>query len=279
MTTSRSTWTIFLILLLSAVASYGDCDQHPIQGGAFQKQNSSELCNDSFQAAAAEVEGLSAKTFISKMDMDTGVAGDLANKPKCDSAGSVYYMVRTMNGRDSSYALWQSGKAGTLNFTPSRIRLNTFAALPGAVYLVGINGNGDHAAERFDATGRLVAEVRLQIPEAVDLTQSAAFFSGNLLVAGVAGSKPYLALLGPSGQVIKEIAIDGEADFTDAVTAADGNAYALRSLGSVLVISPRGELIRSLELPVPQTGMTAKGLSLSKSNMAVSFTSGNSTLG
>jgi hypothetical protein len=146
------------------------------------------------------------------------------------------------------------------------------------VYLVGKDSKGRILTQQFNAKGQAVAEIVQQLPD-VQILQAIAF-PGSYLLGGVRQGQtlsPYLALTTGAGQRVAEISVN--ADLADAVLGPDSNAYVLLSPGTVLVVNARGQVVRTLDLPVPEAGMTAKTLAVTKTQLAVSFSFADSSLG
>jgi hypothetical protein len=146
----------------------------------------------------------------------------------------------------------------------------------------------------------------IQLDADFELYEFAPFSSGNLLVSGLQrdpGNKadaghPLTAVLSADGRVLAQVsfgpafgptATSGKSamkaagvdkqkpapglDLSDAEVGSDGNIYALRrsSPALVYVISPAGNIVRTLKVSAPITGVMPDAFHVSKNRTAISF--------
>jgi hypothetical protein len=154
--------------------------------------------------------------------------------------------------------------------------------------------------DNFGPDGKHESSVRLERPPTDFFpSQIAVFHSGEFLIAGVQrGYKASTAIYDPTGHLVKQFVLDGDAEIeraieigdvrysrapresndpvsrSVAITGDDGFVYLMRatSPATIYVISAAGEVIRKIVVSAPtDTGSPAFGIRVVKNKLAVKF--------
>ncbi len=221
----------------------------------------------------------------------------------CDEQGRSYVkLVKIGPGMDGSL-LRLSGK-GVLEaeFDTAGALVNLYAERPnGGVVMLHMDG-AIKVVENFGPDGKRESAVRLESPPTPFFpSQIAVFRSGEILIAGVQyhpGYKASTAIYSPTGHLVKQFTLDGDADIeraigagdarytrapgggsepvsrSVAITGDDGFVYLMRatSPATVYVISAAGEVIRKIVVTSPTgAGLPAFGIRVVRNKLAVKF--------
>ncbi len=194
-----------------------------------------------------------------------------------------------------------TGSFSIASVSPRLSAIDFFVANDGKVYLAGrSDAEGALYVVLFSRDGLVESKVKLDVPFFIPY-QIVVFRSGEFLLSGIHGSRnrtPYTGVFNAGGKLIKEIyetededsrkrTEAGEPNFVpdysdygnnfvvhgDGVLGSDGNAYLLRSVSPALiyVISPKGEVIRKLQVDSPGSGLLAKRIKSAPGSLAISF--------
>lgn len=214
---------------------------------------------------------------------------------QCDDSGSVYSHLAAGSYRRTAILRFdRSGKESTLYKLPDEFADSTafmgFSVTPdGDVKAVVEDEEGHSLVFAFDSDGNASSHVRLDLPVGVVATNIAEFSNGTLLFSGYyrkdapedMGGKRFIGLFHPSGKLLKRLdqdRNDAKVDFPQvgrlqeggATTARDGNIYLLTS-GKVLVISPSGQVQRTIPFSKPGSEFSAVRVQYSGGLLVVSF--------
>lgn len=227
--------------------------------------------------------------------------GNIYLRPTDAEASMKYHPISALPIRklrpDGSLA----GSFGIADTSPGLLAVDFFVAADGKVYQAA-RSDSEQAVYivSYSPEGLVRSKVRLEgeffIPYEIVV-----FGTGEFLVSGIHGSynwTPFTAVYGGNGKLIKEIyepededarkrAEEGEAGFRpesmessndfvvrgDAALGSDGNAYLLRAASPALiyVISPKGEIVRKLRIPSPESGLSAGTLRPAPGLLAIGF--------
>ncbi len=188
--------------------------------------------------------------------------------------------------------------------------LNIYAVRPnGGAAMVHLDG-ATKVVDNFGPEGKRESAVRLERPPAPFFpSQIAVFPSGEILLAGMQyhpGYKASTAIYDPTGHLVKQFVLDGDAEIERAVevgdarytrypggrnnaisqsvaiTGDDGFVYLMRatSPATVYVISAAGEVVRKIMVNAPANeALPDFWIRVTKNKLAVKFRSGcDSTL-
>lgn len=180
--------------------------------------------------------------------------------------------------------------------------MNIFAVRPnGGVAMIHMDG-GAKFVDNFSPDGKRQSSVPLERPPIPFFPmQIAVFRSGEMLIAGEQfnpGYKASTAIYDPSGHLVKQFVLEGDAEIENAIeigdarysdapgkgnktlgpsvaiTGDDGLAYLMRatSPATVYAISASGEVVRKIVVKAPtEMGLPAFGLRVVKSKLAIKF--------
>lgn len=221
----------------------------------------------------------------------------------CDEEGRSYVkLVKPGPGWDGP--LLRLSRKGVLEaeFDTEGALVNMYAVRPnGGVAMVHLDG-ATKVVDNFGPDGKRESSVRLEIPPIGFFpSQIAVFRSGQLLISGLQYRPGYIASTGvydPTGRLVKQFVLDGDAEIERAVEAGDarytrsprgfneavsrsvaiagddGLVYLMRatSPATVYVISAAGDVIRKIVVRAPtDTGLPAFGIRVVKNKLAVKF--------
>ena len=175
----------------------------------------------------------------------------------CDESGRSYVKL-LQPGKGMAGPLFRISDKGVAEaeFDVSGALGNTFAVWPnGGIAAAHLQGK-TKVIDRFDPNGEHAEEIWLEQPPVPFFPMQIAIFpSGGILLAGAQyqrGDEASTAVYSPEGQLIKQIALEGDAALSDrssisrsvAITGDDGNVYLLRATSppAVYAISSKGEV-------------------------------------
>jgi hypothetical protein len=161
---------------------------------------------------------------------------------------------------------------------------------------------------QFSRTGELISTIPMELPPSIP-RQIVVFQSGELLLSGTNGNlshTPFTAVFDPTGKLLRRVyepedeharqraelfdeSFVAKGMTEDNLTVAkgditlgsDGNAYLLRatSPGLIYVISPKGEVVRKLQIAAPSSGMVGREIRAGINSLALTFRQEGSTRG
>jgi len=171
----------------------------------------------------------------------------------------------------------------------------------GGVAMIHLDG-ATKVVDNFGPDGKRESSVRLESPPKPFFpSQVAVFRSGEMLLAGVQYHPGYTAstaVYDPTGHLVKQFVLDGDAEIeraievgdarytrapregnepvsrSVAITGDDGFVYLMRatSPATVYVISPTGDMVRRIVVSAPtDTGLTTFGIRVAKNKLAIKF--------
>ncbi len=190
-------------------------------------------------------------------------------------------------------------------FDTANAVVNIFAVRPdGGVVMVRADA-AKKVIENFGPDGKREADVELDRPPIPFFpNQIAVFRSGEILVAGMQyhpGHKASTAIYDSAGHLVKQLALDGDAEIeraievgdaryakspgqgneyigqSVAITGDDGLVYLMRatSPATVYAISPAGEVVRKIVVSAPtDVGLPDFGIRVVNNRLAIKFSSG-----
>ena len=245
------------------------------------------------------------KTLVVKSRVATSIPsdGNFALPTACDEQGRLYVKVVKSSPGMVGPLLRLSAK-GVLEteFDTEGALVNIFAVRPnGGVAMLHLD-KGTEVVDNFGPDGKRESPVRIERPpEPFFPKQVAVFHSGEMLIAGLqfhAGYKASTAIYDPTGHLVKQFVLDGDAEIeraievgdarytrapregnepasrSVAITGDDGLVYLMRatSPATVYVISPAGEVIRKIAVGAPtDTGLPDFWLRVAKNKLAIKF--------
>jgi hypothetical protein len=248
------------------------------------------------------------KVLVAKSRVSTGVVagGSFALPTDCDEQGRLYVKL-VKPGTAMEGPLLRLSPRGVLEaeFDTSDELVNIYGMRPnGGAVMIHLDG-ATKVVDNFGPDGKRESSVRLESPPAPFFpSQIAVFRSGEILLAGVQyhpGFKAATAIYDPTGHLVKQFALEGDAEieraievgdarYTDspgggnaaisqslAITGDDGFAYLMRatSPATVYVISAAGEVVRKIVVSAPtDSGLPDFWIRVAKNKLAVKFRSG-----
>ncbi len=223
----------------------------------------------------------------------------------CDDQGRSYVKLPKA-GPGMVGPLFRLSAKGTLEaeFDTSSAVVNVFAVRPdGGVAMVRADA-AKKVIENFAPDGKREADVELDRPPIPFFpTQLAVFRSGEILVAGPRyhpGYKASTAIYDPAGHLVKQFALDGDAEIeraievgdaryaqspgqgnqyigqSVAITGDDGYVYLMRATSptTVYVISAAAEVVRKIVVSAPtDAGRPDFGVRVVKNRLTIQFIS------
>ncbi len=221
----------------------------------------------------------------------------------CDEQGRSYVkLVKAAPGMVGPLLRLSSKGALEAEFDTAGALVNIFAVRPnGGVAMVHLDG-ATKVVDNFSPDGKRESSVRLERPPTPFFpAQIAVFRSGDILIAGPQfhpGYKAATAVYDPTGRLVKQIVLDGDAEIERAIEAGDArNSHALQersktlsrsvtitgddgfvylmratSPATVYVISSAGEVMRKIVVNAPtNTGAPDFGIRVAKNRLALAF--------
>ena len=247
------------------------------------------------------------KLLETKSRVPSGVAFNdfrsFALPTACDEQGRSYVkLVETGPGMVGPLFRLSDKGALEATFDTAGALMNLYAVRPnGGVAMMHLDG-ATRVVDNFAPNGKRQSSVRLENPPTAFFpSQIAVFRSGEMLIAGPQyhpGYKASTAVYDPSGHLVKQFALDGDAEIeraieigdarytrspregnepvsrSVAITGDDGFVYLMRatSPATVYVISSAGEVIRKIVVNAPSdTGTPNFGVRVVKNKLAVEF--------
>jgi len=252
------------------------------------------------------------KSLVMKSQVSSSVEarGNFALPTDCDEQGRLY-VKPVKPGTAMEGSLLRLSAKGVLEaeFDTTGELTNIYGIRPnGGAVMVHLDGAAK-VVDVFAPDGKRESSVRLENPPAPFFpSQIAVFRSGEILLAGAQyhpGYKASTAIYDPNGYLLKQFALDGDAEIERAVEVGDarytqapggGNAtisqsvaiagddgfvYLMRatSPATVYVISAAGEVVRKIVVSAPgDKGLPDFWLRVAKSKLAVAFRKGCDSL-
>jgi len=248
------------------------------------------------------------KVLVAKSRVSTNVVagGSFALPTDCDEQGR-FYVKLVKPGTAMEGPLLRLSAKGVLEakFDTSNELVNIYGVRPnGGAVMIHLDG-GAKVVDNFGPDGKHESSVRLERPPTPFFpSQIAVFRSGEILLAGVQYHPAYkasTAIYDPTGHLVKQFDLDGDAEIERAVEAGDarytrspgggneaisrsvaitgddGLVYLMRatSPAAVYVISAAGEVVRKIVISAPtDNGLPDFWLRVAKNKLAVKFRSG-----
>jgi hypothetical protein len=247
------------------------------------------------------------KILVAKSRVPVGVAGDypygLAYPTACDEQGRFYVkLIQSNPGMVGPLFRLSSKGLVEAQFDTSDAIINRYAVRPnGGVIMIHSDGH-DKFIDYFAPDGSRESSVELERPPTPFFpSQLAVFHSGEILVEGLQyqpGYKASTAIYDPTGRLVKQTVLDGDAeieralevggakdtrarqqhtraiDESVAIAGDDGLVYLMRATSplTVYAISAAGDVIRQIVVS-PPTGMGSPnfGIRVAKNRLAIQF--------
>jgi hypothetical protein len=244
------------------------------------------------------------KILVAKSRVPTGVAFDeprnFALPTACDEQGRSYVKLVKQGPGWDGLLLRLSGKGmREAEFDTTGALVNIFAVRPnGGVAMMHLDG-ATNVVDNFGPDGKRESAVRLEPPPTAFFPiQLAVFRSGEMLIGGLHGYRASTAIYDPTGHLVKQFVLNGDAEIeraievgdarythaprenndpvsrSVAITGDDGFVYLMRatSPATVYVISPAGEVIRKIVVSAPtDKGLPDFGIRVVKNRLTVKF--------
>ncbi len=245
---------------------------------------------------AAQTKVLVAKSRVPSVTFDG--YRSFALPTDCDEQGRSYVkLVKPVPGMVGPLLRLSSKGVLEAEFDTEGALMNRYAVRPnGGVAMVHLD-RGTTVVDNFGPDGKRESAVRLERPPAdFSPMQIAVFRSGEMLIAGLQyhpGYKPSTAIYDPTGHLVKQFVLDGDAEIeraievgdarytraprvgnetvsrSVAITGDEGFVYLMRatSPATVYVISSAGEVIRKIVVNAPtDKGLQISGFELSRTD-------------
>jgi len=247
------------------------------------------------------------KVLVAKNRASTSVTSDgtFALPTLCDEQGRLYVkLVKPGTAMEGPLLRLSAKGSPEAEFDTSGELVNVYGVRPNSG-VVMLHVDGVKIVDNFGPDGKRESSVRLERPPTPFFpSQIAVFRSGEILLAGVQYHPSYkasTAIYDPTGHLVKQFVLDGDAEIeravevgdarytrspgggnaaiskSVAVTGDDGFVYLMRatSPATVYVISAAGDVVRKIVV----SAATDKGLSdfwirVAKNKLAVKFRSG-----
>jgi hypothetical protein len=247
------------------------------------------------------------KVLVAKSRVPVSVAGDyhggIAFPTACDDEGRFYIkLVKAGPGMVGPLFRLSSKAAVETEFDTSNAVVNRYAVRPdGGVIMLRVE-RAVKFVDSFAPDGVRESSVVLEpSPIAFFPSQLAVFHSGEILISGLQyrpGYKAATAIYDPTGHVVKQLVLDGDAeveraieegdtkdtsaqqphsqavDRSVAITGDDGLVYLMRATSPVTVyaISAAGDVVRKIVVSAPNgTGSPDFGIRVVKNRLVVQF--------
>jgi hypothetical protein len=251
---------------------------------------------------AAQTKILVAKSRV-PVSIAGGDSGGIAFPTACDERGRSY-VKRIKGGPGMVGPLFRLSSKGVVEaeFDTSAAVVNRYAVQPdGGVIMLGVDGAAK-IVHSFAPDGTRASSVVLERPPTPFFpSQLAVFNSGEILMSGLQyqpGYKAATAIYDPTGHVVKQLVLDGDAEIeraieagntkdtsaqqphtqsvsrSVAITGDDGLVYLMRatSPATVYAISAAGDVVRKIAVSAPtSTGLPGFGIRVVKNRLAVQF--------
>jgi hypothetical protein len=247
------------------------------------------------------------KILVAKSRVPVSVAGDyhggIAFPTACDEQGRLYVkLIKTGPGMVGPLFRLSSKGVMEAEFDTSGSLINRFAVRPnGGVIMMHTDGHTKFV-DNFASDGTRESSVALERPPTPFFpSQLAVFRSGEILISGLQyhpGYKAATAIYNPTGHLVKQLVLDGDAeieraidagdakdthaqqqnmsaiDKSIAITGDDGLVYLMRATSPVVVyaISAAGDVVRKVVVSPPNgMGSTDFGLRVVNNRLTVQF--------
>jgi hypothetical protein len=220
----------------------------------------------------------------------------------CDEQGRSYVKLIKSPGMVGSLLRLSDKGVLEAEFDTAGALVNIFAVRPnGGVAMMRVDGTSK-VVDNFGPDGKRESAVRLERPPTAFFPfQIAVFRSGEMLIAGLQynpGYRASTAIYDPTGRLVKQFALDGDAEIEHAIEVGDaryarapsegnepvprsvaiagddGFVYLMRATSPaiVYVISAAGDVIRKIVVSAPtDLGVPAFGIRVAKNKLAVKF--------
>lgn len=247
------------------------------------------------------------KVLLAKSRVSTSVAagGSFALPTDCDEQGRLYVKL-VKPGTAMEGPLLRLSAKGVLEaeFDSSGELVNVYGVRPNGGAVMSHLDGATMVVDNFGPDGKRESRIRLERPPTPFFPyQIAVFPSGEILIAGMQyhpGYRASTAVYDPTGHLVKQFALDGDAEIERAVevgdarytrslgggnetisrsvaiTGDDGFAYLMRatSPATVYVISSAGEVVRKIVVSAPtDNGLPDFWIRVAKNKLAVKFRS------
>ncbi len=219
----------------------------------------------------------------------------------CDRSGNLYFHL------DAGVNDYSAGKIMRLEsgtWKPHLFKLPTDLAKNMAFFKFSVTPSGKtqsleqkmdgkYDVVRYDSDTEDIDDIHLQIPYHLWLTDFVASEAGTILVGGYydqyapkdVQGKSYLALLQPSGRILKDFSVEGpgpvdlgtvHTKFHDGAgtVGPDGNFYFV-SGHVVLVLSAYGDFVKRIPIPKPDDEARAGVIAIAGDLISVEFKKGD----
>ncbi len=245
------------------------------------------------------------RVLVPKSRVATSVeaGGSFALPTGCDEQGRSYVkLVKPGTAMEGPLLRLSDKGALEAEFDTSGAVTNVFAVRPkGGVAMIHLD-EGTQVVDNFGPDGKRESSIRLERPPKPFFpSQIAVFRTGEMLIAGVQYHPGYVAstaIYDPTGNLMKQFVLDGDAEIeraievgdsrytrspgrgnipvtlSAAITGDDGFVYLIRatSPASVYVISAAGEVVRKIVVSAPtNSGLPDFGIRVAKNKLAVKF--------
>ncbi len=247
------------------------------------------------------------KVLVAKSRVSTSIlaGGSFALPTDCDEQGRLYVkLVKPGTAMEGPLLRLSAKGVREAEFDTSGELVNVYGVRPnGGVVMLHVEGA--KVVDNFGPDGKHESSVQLErAPTPFFPYQIAVFPSGEILIAGVQyhpGYRASTAVYDPTGHLVRQFVLDGDAEIERAVevgdarytrslgggnetisrsvaiTGDDGFAYLMRatSPATVYVISAAGEVVRKLVVSAPtDDGLPDFWIRVAKNKLAVRFRSG-----
>jgi hypothetical protein len=243
------------------------------------------------------------KLLVAKSRVPVSVVGEyhggIAFPTACDEQGRSYVkLVKTGPGMLGPLFRLSTKGVVEAEFDTSGALINRYAVRPdGGVIMMRVD-EATKIVDSFTSDGTRGSSIALERPPTPFFpSQLAVFHSGEILISGLQyqpGYKAGTAIYDPTGRLVKQLVLDGDAEIENAITkdtraqqqntsaiatsvaitGDDGLVYLMRatSPASVYAISAAGDVVRKIVVSPPSgTGSPYFGIRVVKNRLVVQF--------